>query len=99
MTILLGVLTFLLGTASLFAVGLLIAGGGVVAAGAERELRAVVRRLGGPVIATVGGRGAVDESERLTVSEEQLDVGKRAGSWIWNTAVIATSPRPPAASA
>lgn len=42
---------------------LVIAGGGVVAAGAERELRAVVRRLGGPVIATVGGRGAVDERD------------------------------------
>jgi thiamine pyrophosphate-dependent acetolactate synthase large subunit-like protein len=42
---------------------LVIAGGGVVAAGAEHELRAIVRRLGAPVIATVGGRGAVDERD------------------------------------
>jgi len=42
---------------------LVIAGGGVIAAGAEHELRAVVSRLGAPVIATVAGRGALDERE------------------------------------
>ena len=42
---------------------LVIAGGGVIAAGAEPELRVVVRRLGAPVIATVAGRGALDERE------------------------------------
>jgi thiamine pyrophosphate-dependent acetolactate synthase large subunit-like protein len=42
---------------------LVIAGGGVVAAGAEEELRVLVRRLGAPVIATVAGRGAVSERD------------------------------------
>jgi len=44
---------------------LLVAGGGVIAAGAERELRALAQRLGAPVIATVAGRGAMDEREAL----------------------------------
>jgi acetolactate synthase-1/2/3 large subunit len=44
---------------------LVIAGGGVVAAGAQQELRAVVRRLGAPVIATVAGRGALSERDPL----------------------------------
>jgi acetolactate synthase-1/2/3 large subunit len=44
---------------------LVVAGGGVIAAGAERELVAVARRLGAPVIATVGGRGALDERDPL----------------------------------
>lgn len=42
---------------------LIIAGGGVVAAGAERELGLLARRLGAPVITTVMGRGAVDERD------------------------------------
>jgi thiamine pyrophosphate-dependent acetolactate synthase large subunit-like protein len=44
---------------------LVITGGGVIAAGAERELQAVAARLGAPVVATVGGRGAVSEREAL----------------------------------
>jgi thiamine pyrophosphate-dependent acetolactate synthase large subunit-like protein len=44
---------------------LVIAGGGVIAAGAERELQALARRLGAPVVTTVGGRGAVDERDPL----------------------------------
>ena len=44
---------------------LIVAGGGVIAAGAERELQALARRLGAPVIATVGGRGAVSERDAL----------------------------------
>jgi thiamine pyrophosphate-dependent acetolactate synthase large subunit-like protein len=44
---------------------LIIAGGGVVAAGAERELLAVARRLGARVVTTVTGRGAVDERDPL----------------------------------
>ena len=44
---------------------LVIAGGGVVAADAARELRAVAERLGAPVIATVMGRGAMDERHPL----------------------------------
>ena len=44
---------------------LIITGGGVVAAGAERELVAVARRLDAPVITTVSGRGAVDERDPL----------------------------------
>ena len=42
---------------------LVITGGGVVAAGAEAELGAVVRRLGAAVITTVNGRGAVPETD------------------------------------
>jgi acetolactate synthase-1/2/3 large subunit len=42
---------------------LVVAGGGVIAAGAEGELQHVARRLGAPVIATVAGRGAVSERE------------------------------------
>jgi acetolactate synthase-1/2/3 large subunit len=42
---------------------LVVTGGGVIAAGAERELHAVARRLGAPVIATVAGRGAVSERD------------------------------------
>jgi acetolactate synthase-1/2/3 large subunit len=44
---------------------LIVAGGGVIAAGAEGELQALARRLGAPVIATVGGRGAVNERDAL----------------------------------
>jgi thiamine pyrophosphate-dependent acetolactate synthase large subunit-like protein len=73
---------------------LVIAGGGVIAAGAEPELRAVVRRLGAPVIATVAGRGALDERdaafqgvlpdrracrEPLTTADVILAVGTKLG--------------------
>ena len=44
---------------------LVIAGGGVIAAGAERELSLVARRLGAPVITTVMGRGAISERDPL----------------------------------
>jgi acetolactate synthase-1/2/3 large subunit len=44
---------------------LIIAGGGVIAAGAERELRALARRLSAPVITTVMGRGALAEDDPL----------------------------------
>ncbi|MEX2146288.1 MAG: thiamine pyrophosphate-binding protein [Candidatus Rokuibacteriota bacterium] len=44
---------------------LIIAGGGVVAANAAAELRAVAERLGAPVITTVMGRGAMDERHPL----------------------------------
>jgi thiamine pyrophosphate-dependent acetolactate synthase large subunit-like protein len=44
---------------------LVITGGGVIAAGAEGELVAVARRLGAPVVSTVGGRGALDERDPL----------------------------------
>jgi acetolactate synthase-1/2/3 large subunit len=44
---------------------LVVAGGGVIAAGAERELQDLARRLGAPVIVTVAGRGAVSERDAL----------------------------------
>ncbi|MGH7392644.1 MAG: thiamine pyrophosphate-binding protein [Candidatus Rokuibacteriota bacterium] len=44
---------------------LIVAGGGVVAAGAAAELQALARRLGAPVITTVMGRGVVPESDPL----------------------------------
>jgi acetolactate synthase I/II/III large subunit len=44
---------------------LLIAGGGVIAAGAEAELSSLARRLGAPVITTVMGRGAISEQDSL----------------------------------
>src|SRR5215470_13168345 len=40
---------------------LVIAGGGVIAAGAEAELGRLARRLGAPVITSVMGRGALSE--------------------------------------
>jgi acetolactate synthase-1/2/3 large subunit len=46
---------------------LLIAGGGVVTAGAGAELLALARRLGAPVITTVMGRGAIAEDDPLWV--------------------------------
>ena len=45
----------------------IVTGGGTVSAGAERELRALIRRLGAPVITTVMGRGAVPEDDPLWV--------------------------------
>jgi thiamine pyrophosphate-dependent acetolactate synthase large subunit-like protein len=44
---------------------LIIAGGGVVAAGAQAELTAVARRLQAPVVTTVSGRGAISELDPL----------------------------------
>ena len=44
---------------------LLIAGGGVIAAGATGELAALARRLGAPVITSVMGRGAIPETDPL----------------------------------
>ena len=44
---------------------LVVAGGGVVSAGAEAELRALAQRLGAPVITTVMGRGAIGEDDPL----------------------------------
>ena len=44
---------------------LLIAGGGVIAAGAEAQLTELARRLGAPVITTVMGRGAISEHDPL----------------------------------
>ncbi|MBI4247468.1 MAG: thiamine pyrophosphate-binding protein [Candidatus Rokubacteria bacterium] len=44
---------------------LLVAGGGVIASGAEPELGALARRLGAPVITTVMGRGAISDADPL----------------------------------
>ncbi|MBI2216574.1 MAG: thiamine pyrophosphate-binding protein [Candidatus Rokubacteria bacterium] len=44
---------------------LIVAGGGVVSAGASAELLEVARRLGAPVITTVMGRGAISEADPL----------------------------------
>lgn len=44
---------------------LIVAGGGVVSAGAERELQALARHLGAPVITTVMGRGSIAEDDPL----------------------------------
>jgi acetolactate synthase-1/2/3 large subunit len=44
---------------------LLVAGGGVIAAGATEELQAVARRLRAPVITSVMGRGAISETDPL----------------------------------
>ncbi len=44
---------------------LLVAGGGVIAAGAHAELARVARRLGTPVITSVMGRGAIPETDPL----------------------------------
>jgi acetolactate synthase-1/2/3 large subunit len=44
---------------------LIIAGGGVIAAGAAAELAALARRLQAPVVTTVAGRGVVSERDPL----------------------------------
>ena len=44
---------------------LLVAGGGVIAAGATTELHALARRLEAPVITSVMGRGAISEADPL----------------------------------
>src|SRR5262245_7193410 len=44
---------------------LLVAGGGVIAAGAPAELQALARRLEAPVITSVMGRGAIPEADPL----------------------------------
>lgn len=44
---------------------LIVAGGGVIAAEAAGELRALAGRLGAPVVTTVMGRGAVPEDDPL----------------------------------
>ena len=44
---------------------LIVAGGGVVAADATMELRALAHRLGAPVITSVMGRGAIPETDPL----------------------------------
>jgi acetolactate synthase-1/2/3 large subunit len=44
---------------------LLVAGGGVIAAGATGELQALARRLQAPVITSVMGRGAISEADPL----------------------------------
>jgi 5-guanidino-2-oxopentanoate decarboxylase len=44
---------------------LIVAGGGVVSAGADRELQALARHLDAPVITTVMGRGSIAEDDPL----------------------------------
>jgi acetolactate synthase-1/2/3 large subunit len=44
---------------------LIIAGGGVIVAGAEAELTALARRLQSPIVTTVSGRGAISERDPL----------------------------------
>src|SRR5262249_33674079 len=44
---------------------LLVAGGGVIAAGAAAEVAALAGRLGAPVITSVMGRGAIPETDPL----------------------------------
>lgn len=44
---------------------LIVAGGGVIAAGADTELTALARRLQAPVVTTVSGRGAISERDPL----------------------------------
>jgi thiamine pyrophosphate-dependent acetolactate synthase large subunit-like protein len=47
---------------------LIIAGGGVISAGAEHEVKALTRRLRAPVITTVMGRGVMREDDPLWAS-------------------------------
>ncbi len=45
----------------------IVAGGGVIAAGAGAALQALARRLGAPVLTTVNGRGAIPEDDALSL--------------------------------
>jgi thiamine pyrophosphate-dependent acetolactate synthase large subunit-like protein len=44
---------------------LIVAGGGVISAGASAELAALARRLGAPVVTSVMGRGSIPETDPL----------------------------------
>jgi acetolactate synthase-1/2/3 large subunit len=64
---------------------LLVAGGGVVSAGAEAELRALAQRVGAPVLTTVMGRGAIGEDDPLW---HAVMPNKRATEEVFQTADV-----------
>ena len=54
---------------------IIIAGGGVIAAGAGEQLQALARRLDCPVLTTVDGRGAIPEDDDLCVGNYYNSAG------------------------
>ena len=57
----------------------ILAGGGVIAAGAGAELQALARRLGATVLTTVNGRGAIPETDPLALGNFYQSRGVAAG--------------------
>ena len=57
---------------------LIIAGGGVIAAGAAAELQALAERLDAPVVTTVDGRGAIPEDHPLCIGNYFQSAGLHA---------------------
>ncbi|MEM7098074.1 MAG: thiamine pyrophosphate-binding protein [Pseudomonadota bacterium] len=53
----------------------IVAGGGVIAAGATEELQALARTLDAPVITTVDGRGVIPEDDELCVGNYYNSAG------------------------
>jgi len=53
----------------------IVAGGGVIAAGAASELQALARRLDCPVLTTVDGRGVIPEDDALCVGNYYNSAG------------------------
>ncbi len=54
---------------------IIVAGGGVIAAGAGEQLRALAERLDAPVLTTVDGRGAIPEDHPLCVGNYYTSAG------------------------
>jgi acetolactate synthase-1/2/3 large subunit len=58
----------------------IVAGGGVISAGASAELTALAERLGAPVVTTWMGKGAIDETHRLagqTIGDTGSTIGNQ----------------------
>ncbi len=61
----------------------IVAGGGVISAGASAELTAVAERLGAPVVTTWMGKGAIDETHPLagqTIGDTGSTIGNALAS-------------------
>jgi acetolactate synthase-1/2/3 large subunit len=54
---------------------IIIAGGGVIAAGAHRELLTLAEQLDAPVITTVDGRGVIPETHPLCIGNYYNSAG------------------------
>jgi acetolactate synthase-1/2/3 large subunit len=68
----------------------IVAGGGVIGAGATAELRALAERLGAPVVTTWNGKGAIDETHPLA-AQTIGDTGSTIGNALSATADVILS--------
>ncbi len=68
----------------------IVAGGGVIAAEATAELRALAERLGAPVVTTWNGKGAIDETHALA-GQTIGDTGSTIGNALASSADVLLS--------